>query len=118
MGCYQRLDMPETSMAAIRARTPTSAGMNAVHGPKEALSENNAAVNKKYWNLLGSQFGIKLRSIIRARHDIQERISFLLEDALKGQCTPDHSCGDGIKNVILKIKDKEGNVPQQTVADE
>lgn len=115
MGCYQKLSMPRKSPAAIRARTPTSAGMNSVQAPSNK-EKKVVESYKEFWNLLGPEFGISVQSIIRARRQIQERISFLLEDALKGMCTPDHSCGDGIKDRIMKIKNKEGNSSHHTVA--
>ncbi|CAB9522524.1 expressed unknown protein [Seminavis robusta] len=107
---------------AIRGRTPTSAGMQFVLGPKHTsyLSpESEAALGLQtvqqlhdkqpmMWNSVTRRFLISKESIARLRVFLTDHLRGIAQDNLEGQCTPGHSCKNSSKVILTELL-KEAN---------
>ena len=114
--CLHRLsshdsNRPDASFGILRARTPTSAGMKDVYqGGKNRprMSSREDLFHQHTWKKLSDRFGIKQRSLVNTRAAILENLSAIVQDALKGQCTPGHSCKRQaaaiLRNILLQHK--------------
>lgn len=112
---------------AIRGRTPTSAGMQFVLGPKHTsyLSpESEAALGLHrietlharqgmMWDTVVRRFQIPKASIAQLRMFLTEHLNGIAKDNLDGQCTPGHSCKNSSR-VILKELLQEIATPNST----
>jgi Putative rhamnosyl transferase len=102
---------------AIRGRTPTSAGMQFVLGPKHTSylspeSENALglqSVEKLHarqgmmWNTVVQRFQITKVSIAQLRIFLTEHLNGIAKDNLDGQCTPGHSCKNSSRVILKEI---------------
>lgn len=80
----------ERSPRAIRARTPTSAGMKNV--ASTSPDKNQALDSQLLWSLAKQQFRISVYDAIATRGRLYASLQNITSDALRGQCTPGHSC--------------------------
>eukprot|EP00980_Cylindrotheca_fusiformis_P010540 scaffold2334_cov118-Cylindrotheca_fusiformis.AAC.12 len=113
LGCWVEIPAtdPEKDVMAIRARTPTSTGMNRVVTPESTWTREEVAVDIAAWPLLlGSAFGISRESVEASRIYLNEHLQQVVEENLKGQCTKDHSCSEGIKKKLKNILYKDNRV--------
>ena len=98
---------------ALRARTPTSAGMLNV------LLGGHQKVDKKYfrgavqqeklqdqmWTLVLPRFGFDRKRASQLRTYFSDHLAAIAEDNLKGQCSDGHSCKDASKVLLQAIID-------------
>jgi Putative rhamnosyl transferase len=95
--------------AAIRARTPTSAGMaNVVVGNRRKNlgyrpSENDAKYQDEIWIRVRRTFGIDQAFIAKLRRSMKEHLVEIAADNLKGQCTKGHSCKENSKQILKEL---------------
>jgi hypothetical protein len=109
--CYVKLggQLP----LAFRARTPTSAGMEAVYlrgytNEKEfstkALQHSKFASQQTLlFQSLPTLFGIAPQDLWSVREHIANHLPLIALDALQGQCTKGHSCKKSSKRILQKI---------------
>ncbi|CAB9521720.1 expressed unknown protein [Seminavis robusta] len=123
-------------LVAVRARTPTSAGMQRVEMEQEeqdndtttnntTTTKNNKKKKKKkhhkptpphvssfrmylYWDLLHDDFGVLREQIKYTNRYILDHLVPIAKDNLQGQCTSDHSCKNETKDKLLKIIAENG----------
>lgn len=101
---------------AIRARTPTSAGMDNVvvpgagEGRKDkknnlmyAPSEAAATFQDEIWRGVGHAFSTEKDMVAKTRTSLMEHLPEIVRDNLKGQCTKGHSCKPTSKNVLKHL---------------
>jgi hypothetical protein len=92
--CIQVLDM----VLALRARTPTSAGMsNAVI--KERVKHSSSS----QWKAMMKKFGVDRQRAVRTNRYIMENIEAIVKDNLAGQCTKGHSCKNSSRVILTKM---------------
>jgi hypothetical protein len=92
---------------AVRARSPTSAGMRNVnpllHGEADRGMTREEAES---WVRSVEVFGLNLRSIRRSRDAIEARLSDVLTDAISGQCqSAGHSCKNSSIEYLVQLRD-------------
>lgn len=68
---------------AIRARTPTSDGMNNIKMGEKDLHE----IGSDVWNKMFQDFGIRRERAVRANRHIDKNLLRILQDNLDGQCS-------------------------------
>ena len=73
---WSKLDFPQ----AVRARTPTSAGMGGFH--KQYQDDPNSA---ELWKLLQSNYHITQQMAVKTRNMFREQIAGIANDNIKGQ---------------------------------
>lgn len=101
--CWRELPMPNGSVMGVRARSPTSTGMNTVVVPSDRVNGDRAQQeDAQAWPVFLSSFRIGLDLVVRARKFLQDELKDLVEENLQGQCQKDHSCSEGI-NKRLKL---------------
>lgn len=99
----------ELKPAAIRARTPTSAGMkNVVIGSQDQsfafrTTETDANVQEEMWIGVGVSFGVKRESVKDLRQSLTQHLPEIVADNLRGQCTKGHSCKDNTKHALEEL---------------
>jgi hypothetical protein len=107
------LDFINLLPTALRARTPTSAGMMNV------LLGRNQKVNKRYyrgaiqqetlqnqmWTMVVPRFGFAQEQASQLRTYLTKHLAAIAKDNLKGQCSDGHSCKDVSKMVLQAIID-------------
>jgi hypothetical protein len=92
--CIQVLDM----VLALRARTPTSAGMsNAII--KERVKHSSGT----QWKAMMMKFGVERQRAVETNRYILENIEAILKDNLAGQCTKGHSCKKSSKEILTEM---------------
>jgi hypothetical protein len=95
--------------AAIRARTPTSAGMsNVVIGNRRKNlayrpSENDAKYQAHIWTGVQKTFGIDRALVMKVRRSMKQHLVEIAADNLKGQCTKGHSCKENSKQILKEL---------------
>lgn len=114
LGCWVELPTtdPEKDVMAIRARTPTSTGMSRVFTAESTWSREEVAADISSWPLLsGAAFDINRKSVEVAHKYLDDHLQLVVEENLRGQCTKDHSCSEGIKKKLKNIlfKDNQWN---------
>ena len=102
LGCWHELpplsNTTGEDFMAIRARTPTSTGMNRVVLPQDKYNSKQIAKDEKAWPELEPIFAISKLSVQKARHYLNDHLQELVCENLEGQCQEDHSCSVGIKD--------------------
>lgn len=97
---------------ALRARTPTSAGMDHVlitdHTenafPMESLQKSKWRHSQdNLWGSLSTLFGVEAADLWSVRALIKESLPAIVRDALEGQCTQGHSCKSGSREVLERL---------------
>ncbi len=115
---------------ALRARTPTSAGMDHVfmaHQTEDAFPMDHLLLSKartmqnQLWSVLFVLFGVHGDDLYQVRQYVSEHFVLIARDALAGQCTPGHSCKQSSKALLQKLIDatdhQENNPVNETLAD-
>lgn len=107
------LSSVDFSPLAIRARTPTSAGMNdvATVGGTVSTSTARAKLQRQQqqddllWrdNVAETIFGGNTTTIVEARENMQTHLVDIVQDALQGQCTKGHSCHNKSKLALTRL---------------
>ena len=117
--CTHKLDvnclkvLPRT-LLALRARTPTSAGMQRVviDGKTSILNpkaeKEQSEMQEKLLNFVNQSFAFDVATATSAKKSILNNIRAIAADNLKGQCTPGHSCKDTAKLILQKLASKNG----------
>ena len=100
-------------LGAIRARTPTSAGMSGVGMDQEMAGKNiekdrktylNQSVeDRKQWKEVLQAFDITWRQTRDVRTHFLNNLGKIAADNLKGQCTTGHSCKDSAKERLQSL---------------
>lgn len=98
---------------ALRARTPTSAGMlNVLLGQKEMVAgryvkgaKKQESVQNQLWAVTTPRFGFTTEDASRLRVYVKEHLRSIAEDNLRGQCSDGHSCKESSKLVLQAIID-------------
>lgn len=99
----------ELKPAAIRARTPTSAGMkNVVIGSHDQsvayrTAETDANIQEEMWIGVGLSFGVKKERVRDLRRSLTQHLPEIVADNLRGQCTKGHSCKDNTKQALEEL---------------
>lgn len=97
---------------ALRARTPTSAGMDHVfiaehtenHFPMQRLQHSKWKNSQDdLWKSLPALFGVYAADLWRVRAGFAENLPSIVKDALDGQCTKGHSCKNGSRAVLEQL---------------
>lgn len=99
---------------AIRARSPTSAGMRKIRKPPSILNgseisnDSNMTVvdDEEGWNRAIAIFGLSKEQIKGSRNRILANLPRILDDALAGQCTTGHSCKDQSVSILKALVKK------------
>ena len=99
--CVQIIQSSTTVKAALRARTPTSAGMNNVVIPHK----KSLRVHKGQWEFVESEFGIKKERAILVNRYLYIHLKEILLENLMGQCTHGHSCKSYVKHLLEHMID-------------
>jgi Putative rhamnosyl transferase len=103
---------------ALRARTPTSAGMEHVlisnqtedMFPLERLQKSKfRSLQNELWSVLFVLFGVEAEDLWNVRAHIEGNLLEIARDALEGQCTKGHSCKNSSKEVLKKLLDSQGS---------
>jgi hypothetical protein len=106
LGCWVEIPVPNraTDVIAIRARTPTSTGMNGVKlSNSDGWNPKDRDVDSKSWLLLEPSFAIPASTVQTSHKHLSDHLTDLVEENLKGQCTKDHSCSEGIKKRLKSL---------------
>jgi hypothetical protein len=86
--------------AAVRSRTPTSAGMqNVVEIP--AVENPSSWVTYAYWNMLHESFRIQREQVQWMHQYLSDHLIDIARDNLSGQCTTGHSCK--VRTVLILL---------------
>ncbi|KAL3934058.1 MAG: hypothetical protein SGBAC_010141, partial [Bacillariaceae sp.] len=116
-GCFDFLNLIPT---AIRARSPTSAGMYNImwphHSHENATEEapklqerylkeakRQAIDQAKFWNASGYFFDFGEESASRVHGYLADHMKEIAEENLRGQCTHGHSCKNSSRLVLESI---------------
>ena len=105
--CLRRFN--ELKPGAIRARTPTSAGMANVivgkHGHRKfyRLVEAQASLQAKIWMGVEAVFCVSTQKVKAVRKYMTDNLKVIAADNLKGQCTKGHSCKSSSKDMLKAI---------------
>lgn len=87
---------------ALRARTPTSAGMERIQNDVSLPGEWQAA-QPTLWRAVPTIFGIQQDTLTRTRSELARNMPFIVQDAIRGQCTKGHSCKESSKLLLESI---------------
>jgi hypothetical protein len=109
------------AMAALRARTPTSAGMlNVVYNGTSFNSkylqgaEKQRAIQDRMWYVVKRLFGFSKRNARAINRYMGDHMKVIAEENLLGQCTPGHSCKTS-SQILLKSIVEGGGAPAGAV---
>jgi hypothetical protein len=89
--------------AAIRARTPTSAGMADIQQQQNGLITKDEKSQVKTWELIERAFAISVSEVEECQAHLEAEMAVIAQDNLSGQCTKGHSCKGTSKEKLLKI---------------
>mmetsp|Transcript_46084 Transcript_46084/g.111635 ORF Transcript_46084/g.111635 Transcript_46084/m.111635 type:complete len:1531 (-) Transcript_46084:76-4668(-) len=103
LGCWVEIPVPGDDVMAIRARTPTSTGMNRVVMSESEWTPEEEATDRESWPLLDPSFAIPQPLVETSHKYLSDHLQDLVEENLKGQCTKDHSCSEGIKKKLKAL---------------
>ncbi len=115
--CTHKLDancltVLPNKLLALRARTPTSAGMQRVIvDDKTSLLDLKAEkeqgeMQEKLLKFVNQSFAFDMAIATSTIKSILTNIKSIAADNLKGQCTPGHSCKDTAKLLLKKLASK------------
>lgn len=98
---------------ALRARTPTSAGMlNVLLGQKVQVdrrymkgAQQQETVQSQLWSATTPRFGFAPENGSRLRTYLKEHLGRIAADNLRGQCSAGHSCKESSKILLQAIVD-------------
>jgi hypothetical protein len=112
--CLARIEPAGNLPAVIRARTPTSAGMEHVLTGLENFEGNKLYLEKvkgsgwkdsqhDLFHELPKLFGVQPFELRIARAHIKKHLPEILSDAIAGQCTRGHSCKEESKRLLQQL---------------
>jgi hypothetical protein len=112
------LDFVNLLPTALRARTPTSAGMLNImlkeKGTADRQYEKGALhqkhVQEKLWKLIGQKFGFLPETAARLHDYLKANMQSIAADNLEGQCTDGHSCKNSSKILLQTIIDRPESI--------
>ncbi len=98
---------------ALRARTPTSAGMlNVLLGKRVKVdgryvkgAKKQETVQSQLWSVATPRFGFSPEQGSRLRAYLKEHLRSIAADNLRGQCSAGHSCKESSKVLLQAIVD-------------
>ena len=106
--CLEKIALTHRT-TSLRARTPTSAGMEHVltsdgdetHDlQRKTDSLHHTRFHQEAWRDLTNMFGIDRKAIVQARSKLLENLPDIVDEALQGQCTKGHSCKKSAKKKL------------------
>lgn len=100
--------------SALRARTPTSAGMlnilwgNHSHKPDvknkyAAGASKQKAYQEQLWAVVSPLFGFTPDKARQVHKYLEQHMQAIAEDNLRGQCTEGHSCKNTSQQLLQEI---------------
>ena len=101
----------ELKPGALRARTPTSAGMAHLveAGTSQKISfrrgNTQAQLQDKMWNGAEAIFCISRQNIVHTKQHVVHHLADIAAENLRGQCTKGHSCKQEAKVLLKRILD-------------
>lgn len=107
------LDFIDLLPAALRARTPTSAGMmNVILGGGQKIdkryrhgAKQQEKLQDQLWALASARFGFKREHALKLREYLKNHLLSIAKDNLEGQCSDGHSCKESSKILLQAIVD-------------
>jgi hypothetical protein len=80
--------------AALRSRTPTSAGMFGLTptATQYMIVQKQPLIQYAMWILMVREFGVSERQLIGTNEYFGEKVFDIAEENARGQCTQGHSC--------------------------
>jgi hypothetical protein len=93
--------------AALRSRTPTSAGMLGV-SPDDMqmiLVKKQPILTYAMWVLMVREFGVSDKSLVKTNEYFANHIYDIAEENARGQCTQGHSCKTSSKDLLQQYAD-------------
>jgi Putative rhamnosyl transferase len=100
---------------ALRARTPTSAGMDGIWNNTELTNAWREA-QPNLWKSIPPMFGIYEDDLRHTRMALAKDMPAIVQDALSGQCTKGHSCKKASRQILQSILNFTIQQPEQRVA--
>jgi hypothetical protein len=103
--CLERFAL---NPGAIRARTPTSAGMAHLvqeHSHKKMYKHatSQSAFQYKIWEAAEPLYRLDRKQVIQTKKYLKQHLAAIAADNLKGQCTKGHSCKQDAKIILQQI---------------
>jgi hypothetical protein len=108
--------------AAIRGRTPTSAGMQYVLGNHMSSLSPNAKKTlgadhpeelrdrqASMWEAVERRFDITQESVRRMRSTLTQHMHGIIQDNYQGQCTQGHSCKNSSKAILKQLLEESSS---------
>eukprot|EP00977_Amphora_coffeiformis_P024003 scaffold14974_cov195-Amphora_coffeaeformis.AAC.10 len=118
INCLSILRKTDSSPLALRARTPTSAGMMNLFlsANKESIDKSTLQQFKKWnhfqrraWIAVQRLFSIQAASVQRLRRTLEADLAMIAADNALGQCTPGHSCKASSQKLLHKLQNTTSN---------
>mmetsp|Transcript_19935 Transcript_19935/g.39448 ORF Transcript_19935/g.39448 Transcript_19935/m.39448 type:complete len:190 (+) Transcript_19935:2-571(+) len=93
--------------AAVRSRTPTSAGMLGISPTLTQLEivRRHPAVQTFMWKVLEREFRIENEELVETNEYFGEMVFEIAEENARGQCTEGHSCKTSSKDLLQQYVD-------------
>jgi hypothetical protein len=93
--------------AALRSRTPTSAGMLGVspNDMQMMLVKKQPILTYAMWVLMVREFGVSDKSLVKTNEYFANHIYDIAEENARGQCTQGHSCKTSSKDLLQQYAD-------------
>jgi hypothetical protein len=114
--CLVRVEPPNKLPVALRARTPTSAGMEHLVGSDKENAWQHQLRHSKWkssqdelFAALPVLFGMEAQDLWNVRVYLEEHLPAIVEDAISGQCTKGHSCKDAAKKVLENMRQESSS---------
>lgn len=113
--CLKRFQ--ELTPGAVRARTPTSAGMNNViigkFGQRSFYkpAEKQGDMQDKIWAGVHKVFTVESDAAIKTKEYLTQHLQLIAADNLVGQCTKGHSCKNSAKDLLKKLQSWTSGLP-------
>lgn len=93
----------DTAFAAVRSRTPTSAGMADVLLGDEDAEDDEPWVQYVMWNALHEMFRLERPPLEWMNTYLKQHLTEIATDNLLGQCTTGHSCKESAQADLQRI---------------
>jgi hypothetical protein len=95
--------IPGRETRAVRARTPTSAGMKNIVKLEDS-SRPMEQHEQDPWFRTIQMFGLSMNAIRRSRDKMVNNLALILEDAIAGQCSEGHSCKEKSAKMLSELR--------------
>ncbi|EEC44861.1 predicted protein [Phaeodactylum tricornutum CCAP 1055/1] len=102
---------------AIRARTPTSVGVEDLLRKRSRWKYSDYSASQALWTQLSPIFSVTAESLRQTHHALADDLIAILSDAIEGQCTPNHSCHDKSRTILNRVLQNEKKYGQLVVPD-